>query len=241
MKETRFFYVPDAAQATALPPEEAIHAVRVLRMQAGDKMSLLDGQGYFHEAEVTMVTSKHCAYAILSSVAADKGWKGHIHLAMAPTKMMDRIEWLAEKATEVGFDELSFLSCKFSERKVINLSRIEKIVVSAMKQSRKPYKPVVNDMAAFAHFVTTPRKGRKFIAHCYAEIPRVDLFTTLQELSANESCTVMIGPEGDFSLDEVRLAMENGFEPVSLGTARLRTETAALMAVTMAQLSFRNT
>ena len=188
-----------------------------------------------------MVTSKHCAYAILSSVPADKGWKGHIHLAMAPTKMMDRIEWLAEKATEVGFDELSFLSCKFSERKVINLSRIEKIVVSAMKQSRKPYKPVVNDMAAFAHFVTTPRKGRKCIAHCYAEIPRVDLFTTLQELSANESCTVMIGPEGDFSLDEVRLAMENGFEPVSLGTARLRTETAALMAVTMAQLSFRNT
>lgn len=239
MKEARYFYVPQAAEHTELPADEAVHALRVLRLQAGDELFLMDGAGHFYRAEVTTASSKHCLYSILETISPPKEWAGHIHLAIAPTKMMERIEWMAEKATEVGFDELSFVGCKFSERKVINTARVDRIVVSAVKQSRKPYKPVVNDLVSFRDFVSAPRTGRKFIAHCYDEIARTDLFDQLCQQGDGDDITVMVGPEGDFSVDEVRLAMEHGFEPVSLGNFRLRTETAGLMAVAMAQLAFR--
>ena len=149
------------------------------------------------------------------------------------------MEWLAEKATEIGFDELSFLHCSFSERKVLRADRIEKIVVSAAKQSRKPWMPQVNALESFKDFITRPREGRKFIAHCYEEIEKKDFFNEIMGDKKNEQITVLVGPEGDFSIDEVRLAMAQGYESISLGESRLRTETAGLMAVTMAQISLR--
>lgn len=241
MKEVRYFYVPDAANQTELPPEEATHALRVLRLKAGDEIFLMDGEGVFYRAEVSMASSKHCLYDVLDTMPQERAWNGRIHLAIAPTKMMDRIEWMAEKCTEIGFDEISFLNCKFSERKVLRADRIEKIVVSAVKQSHKAWKPLVNDLTTFKEFVTAPRQGRKFICHCYEEVEKKDFFSELSQPyeGADGDVTVLVGPEGDFSIDEVRLALENGYESVSLGTSRLRTETAGLVAVTMANLARR--
>lgn len=240
MKEVRYFYVPDAANAGELPEEEAKHAVRVLRLQSGDRMYLVDGEGGLYEAEVSVASGKHCMYNIVDKLPYMREWNGRITLAVAPTKMMERVEWMAEKATEVGFDELVFLDCKFSERKTIRTDRVEKIVVSAMKQSHKACKPVVVGMTAFGEFVNQPCVGAKYIAHCYDEVPRVDLFSELQNLDADAPVTIMIGPEGDFSIDEVKFAVSNGFKSVSLGRSRLRTETAGLSAVFMANLSKRN-
>lgn len=244
MKEVRYFYVPNAAQETELPQEEATHALRVLRLKAGDEIFLMDGEGAFYRALVSLATNKRCIYEILESMPQQRAWQGHIHLAIAPTKMMDRIEWMTEKATEIGFDEISFLNCKFSERKNLRADRIEKIVISAVKQSHKAWKPVVNDMQSFKDFITTPRRGRKFICHCYEEVEKKDFFSELQkpwtaEQPEGADITVLVGPEGDFSIDEVRLALENGYESVSLGTSRLRTETAGLVAVHMAYLNRR--
>ena len=239
MKEERYFYVPDAASTNELPAEEATHALRVLRLQNGDDMYLMDGRGNFYHAEVSLATHKKCLYTIKENLPQQKTWRGHIHLAIAPTKNIDRMEWLAEKATEIGFDELSFLHCAFSERKALRTDRIEKIVISAAKQSRKPWIPVVNELESFKTFIQQPREGRKFIAHCYEEIEKKDFFNEIMGDKKNEKITVLVGPEGDFSIDEVRLAMAQGYESISLGESRLRTETAGLMAVTMAQISLR--
>lgn len=239
MKEIRYFYVPNAASVGELPEEEAKHAVRVLRLQSGDRMVLVDGEGGLFDAEVSVASGKHCLYNILETLPYEREWRGRISLAIAPTKMMDRMEWMAEKATEVGFDEISFLDCKFSERKTLRTDRVERIVVSAMKQSYKACKPVVNEMCGFKEFVSKEREGRKFIAHCYEEVARRDLFDELSAMDAETPVTVLVGPEGDFSIDEVRLAMEHGYESISLGRSRLRTETAGLSAVMMANLSKR--
>ena len=254
MKEVRYFYVPDAANQVELPAEEATHALRVLRLKGGDEIFLMDGEGSFYRAEVTAASSKRCLYEIKENMPQKRAWKGHIHLAIAPTKMMERIEWMAEKATEIGFDELSFLNCQFSERKVVKTPRIDKIVISAVKQSHKAWKPVVNELESFKEFIQTPRSGRKFICHCYEEVEKKDFFTEInsccmdsdasQDSSASQESgaadiTVLVGPEGDFSIDEVRLALENGYESVSLGTSRLRTETAGLVAVHMAHIARR--
>ena len=237
MKEVRFFYVPDAAQVNELPADEAMHAMRVLRLKGGDELFLMDGVGNFYRAQVTIAATHHCYYEILEVLPQERQWKGHFHLAIAPTKMMDRIEWMVEKATEVGVDEISFLNCAFSERRVVKNPRVEKIIVSAMKQSHKAWKPVLNEMSTFAHFIEQPRSGVNYIAHCYDEIPRVNLFDELQKTPDETEMTVLIGPEGDFSIDEVRLAVAHGYQSVSLGTSRLRTETAGLAAVMMMQLS----
>ena len=239
MKEIRYFYVPNAASVGELPEEEAKHAVRVLRLQSGDRMVLVDGEGGLFDAEVSVASGKHCLYNILETLPYEREWRGRISLAIAPTKMMDRMEWMAEKATEVGFDEISFLDCKFSERKTLRTDRVERIVVSAMKQSHKACKPQVNEMCGFREFVARECEGRKFIAHCYEEVARRDLFDELSAMDAETPVTVLVGPEGDFSIDEVRLAMEHGYESISLGRSRLRTETAGLSAVMMANLSKR--
>ncbi len=237
MKEERYFYVPNAETAQELPQEEAVHATRVLRLHEGDTIYLMDGKGTFYKAEVTMTSGRRCTYTITERMPQERAWNGRIHIAMAPTKMMDRVEWMAEKATEVGFDELSFLECKFSERRQLRADRVEKIVVAATKQSRKAWKPAVNELLPFADFIKEERDGRKFICHCYDEVERKDLFDTLKESTTPAETTILIGPEGDFSIDEVRLAMDNGYESVSLGASRLRTETAALSAVMIAQLA----
>lgn len=237
MKEVRFFYVPDAANCTELPEEEATHALRVLRLKAGDEMMLMDGKGNYYRAEVTLAHTHHCCYAIKDVLPQERQWKGSVHLAIAPTKMMDRTEWMVEKAVEIGVDELSFLDCQFSERRIVKLPRIEKIVISAVKQSRKAWMPQVNEIKSFDDFINTISSEHKYIAHCYDEIPRTYLFDELRLSSDTCDAVVMIGPEGDFSIDEVRRAMGKGFKSVHLGTSRLRTETAGLSAVMMMQLA----
>ena len=239
MKEEHFFYVPETANLGVLPEDEVVHAVRVLRLREGDEIHLMDGRGSFFRAVITSLDKRRCEYEVKEQSVQQPCWNGHIHLAIAPTKMNERMEWLAEKATEIGFDELSFLDCRYSERRIIKTERIERIVVAAMKQSRKAWKPQVNEMVAFEKFIMQPRAGRKYIAHCYEEVERKYLYDELMKGVSNaqdEPLTVLIGPEGDFSLDEVRLAMDNGYESISLGSSRLRTETAGLAAVMMMQL-----
>lgn len=240
MKEERFFFVPNAQDVDCLPDDETVHAIRVLRLKEGDEIFLMDGHGCFYKAVITLASQHKCRYDIEQVLRQDKTWRGNIHLAIAPTKMMERMEWMAEKATEIGFDELTFLDCKFSERKVIKLPRVEKIIVSAVKQSRKAWLPKVNEMTGFCDFVKKKRDGKKYICHCYEEIARNDFFDSLSYANTGDGdITVMVGPEGDFSIDEVKLALENGFESVSLGKSRLRTETAGLEAVMMANLCRR--
>ena len=195
------FYTPDIQSHAELPEEEAAHAIRVLRLQTGDEVTLTDGKGNFYRAEISTATNKRCLVNILETIPQAPLWSGYLHIAMAPTKNMDRTEWFAEKATEIGFDELTFLNCRFSERKIIKTERIAKILVSAIKQSLKARLPRLNEMTDFNKFISQSFNGRKFI-----------------------------GPEGDFSEEEVKKAIENGFEPISLGRSRLRTETAALVA-----------
>lgn len=229
--------MPDAASATELPADEASHAVRVLRMKPGDEMVLMDGVGTFFKAEVAVASPHHCVYRVLEEMPQLPQWHGRYHIAMAPTKLMDRTEWMLEKVTEIGVDEVSLLNCDNSERRVAKPARLEKILVSAMKQSRKAWKPVLNDMAAFRKFVSEPRGGMKFIAHCYEEIPRTYLYDELCGRDVSEAVTVLIGPEGDFTPDEVRMAVDAGYVSVHLGQSRLRTETAAMVAVMMMHLS----
>ena len=167
MKEQRFFYCPDTA-CGQLPEEEARHALRVLRLGVGDELWLMDGRGRFHQAVITIATGHRCFFEIQDSITPEREWNGTIHLAMGPTKNMDRTEWLVEKATEIGIDRLTFLDCQFSERHVVKLERIEKIVVAAMKQSHKAWMPDVEEMTPFNRFVTRPDLPPfRFIAHCY--------------------------------------------------------------------------
>lgn len=220
------FYVPDISENPELPEEEAAHCLRVLRLAVGDEIDVTDGKGFLYKAEISSINGKHCFVAVKETLQRPKNWQGRIHMAIAPTKNMERMEWFAEKATEIGIDALTFLNCRFSERKVVKTDRIERIVVSAMKQSLKYVKPEVGDMVDFKKFIAVPRAGAKYIAHCY-EDGRVLLKDVL---TAGEAATVLIGPEGDFSPEEVAEAVKAGYRPVSLGSSRLRTETAGLVA-----------
>lgn len=220
------FYTPDIQVSNELPEEEAQHCTRVLRLNIGDEITLTDGKGNFYQAEITAATNKRCQVAIKETRYQEPLWPCHLHIAMAPTKNMDRNEWFAEKATEIGFDELTFLNCRFSERKVIKTERISKILVSSIKQSLKARLPKLNEMTDFHTFIQQDFEGQKFIAHCY-EGEKKQL---KEALTPGEDALVLIGPEGDFSEEEVQKAIEHGFVPISLGKSRLRTETAALVA-----------
>ncbi len=220
------FYVPDAGSGCELPPEEAHHAVKVLRMQPGDEITLTDGKGFFYKAVITLATSGRCLFEVQDAQLQPPLWSGYIHIALAPTKNMERLEWLAEKATEIGVDELTFLNCRFSERKTIKTERIRKILVAAMKQSLKSRLPRLNELTGFSDFIGLPFDGNKFIAHC-REGEKPYLWDMAHK---GESSLVLIGPEGDFSVEEIQQAIKAGFEPVSLSNSRLRTETAALAA-----------
>lgn len=241
MKEARYFYVPNLEMQGQLPTDEVMHAVRVLHLQVGDTIWVTDGEGQCYEAEVSEVGKRHCAYRCVSPIASPRMWQGQLHLAMAPTKNIDRTEWMIEKTTEIGIDRVSFLRCQYSERKQVRIDRMEKIAVSAMKQSHKAFLPRLDDLVDFQAFVAQPYKGQKFIAHCYlpedvGEYEKPHLFDLLD---ISQDVLVLIGPEGDFSVDEVRAALAAGYISVSLGKSRLRTETAALMAVQLMQLTHR--
>ena len=227
------FYTPEIAHSHELPADEAAHALRVLRLQPGDEVRLTDGQGGFYHARISECNRKRCMVEVIEREEQAPLWTGHLHLALAPTKNIDRMEWLAEKATEIGFDELTFLNCQWSERRIVKGERIEKILISAMKQSLKARLPKLNDITDFAQFVKQPVGGQKFIAHCH-EGEKTPLRQALQPA---QDALVLIGPEGDFSPDEVALAVAEGFTPVTLGNTRLRTETAALVAVHLMNLA----
>lgn len=220
------FYTPDILSDLEMPEEEAQHCVRVLRLKVGDEVMLTDGKGCFYKAQLSAVSGKRCMVSLLETMPQQQLWEGYLHIAMAPTKNMDRTEWFAEKATEIGFNELTFLNCRFSERRVIKTERIEKILVSAVKQSLKATVPILNGMTDFDRFISSDFEGRKFIAHCY-EGEKALLRDVVRR---GEKSLVLIGPEGDFSPEEVEKAIACGFEPISLGRSRLRTETAALVA-----------
>lgn len=221
------FYTPDISTRLELPEEEAAHCLRVLRLRPGDEVCLTDGKGAFYRAAIDTVAGKRCTVRLLETKPQEQGWQGYLHIALAPTKNIDRTEWFAEKATEIGVNELSFLNCRFSERRVLKLDRIERIVVSAMKQSLKASMPLLDEMADFSRFVRRDFEGQKFIAHCHeGEKPLLR-----DMVRPGERALVLIGPEGDFSPEEVEEAVGRGFQPVSLGRSRLRTETAALVAL----------
>lgn len=222
----QLFYAPDIAVNPELPEEEAVHCLRVLRLGVGDEILLTDGKGTFYEAVISRAHPKHCEVAVRTRREQERLWDFYVQIAVAPTKNMDRLEWFAEKATEIGIDAITCLDCRFSERREVKPARIEKILVSAMKQSQKATLPVFEGMTPFKSFVSRPFEGRKYIAHCgEGEKPLLK-----SVYPPGERALVLIGPEGDFSPEEVDYAMSHGFEAISLGKSRLRTETAALVA-----------
>ena len=221
------FYAPDILNTNCLTEEESNHAVRVLRMKEGESLEIIDGLGNLFQAEIIVANHKKCEVRITNCIHDYKKRDFSIHLAVAPTKNLDRIEWMAEKITEIGVDEITPLLCDHSERKVIKNDRIEKIIISAAKQSQKAFVPKFNDMCHFRDFVSKERTGDLFIAHCYNNEKKL-LSKTYEP---NHSATILIGPEGDFSEEEIKLALRCKFIPVSLGENRLRTETAAVVGV----------
>jgi 16S rRNA (uracil1498-N3)-methyltransferase len=196
-------------------------------MQVGDSLMVIDGKGVFYRCTLVQAHAKRCMVQTNERIESPKSWNFNLHIAFAPTKNMDRNEWFVEKATEIGTDCFTPLLCRFSERKKIKTERLEKIIVSAMKQSHQATLPKVDKMTPFESFVTQPFNGKKFIAHCYdtEKTPLAKLY------EKNENALILIGPEGDFSEEEVKKAIQNGFQPISLGENRLRTETACLVAV----------
>ncbi|WP_029906397.1 16S rRNA (uracil(1498)-N(3))-methyltransferase [Prevotella sp. 10(H)] len=220
------FFTPDILSNVELPVEEAQHCIKVLRKKEGDEILLTDGKGFFYDAEIIQANPKHCIVNVLRTIEQPKGWNFNLQIAFAPTKNIDRIEWFAEKATEIGTDRFSPILCQHSERKEIKAQRIEKILVSAMKQSEKALLPQLDEMISFSRFVTQEFDGQKFIAHCYLQ----EKLSIKEAYKKGDDVLILIGPEGDFSEEEVELAVKNGFQPISLGQSRLRTETAALAA-----------
>ena len=205
--------------------EESKHIVKVLRKKESDKIFLTNGLGCLFESEIISASEKKCEIRI-ANVRFFEPTSYHIHIAVAPTKMNDRLEWFLEKATEIGIHEITPIICDNSERKVYKIDRAEKIVQSAMKQSLQMYLPKINEPISYSQFVKQTIDGQKFIAHC----EETERKAFQNEVKPNEKVTILIGPEGDFSTKEIKLALENQFIPVTLGNTRLRTETAALVA-----------
>lgn len=249
MKETHIFYAPDVNNGVfELPTEEAIHAVRVLRMHEGDTLTLTDGKGCFYDAHITFASPKHCLFNVDNQYGDTRLWQGTIHIAVAPTKNMERMEWLIEKATEIGVDRITLLDCDNSERHIVKTDRLDKIAISAMKQSHKAFKPTISGMMPLHKFIAETQSQQRFIAHCY-DAQDVGIGKSIHLsgrnfladlLTPSGESIVLIGPEGDFSLKEVEECLAANFRPVSLGESRLRTETAALVAVHLMYLVKRN-
>ena len=220
------FYCPDILHSFTLSEEESQHAVRVLRLQAGDELEVVDGAGGYYLAVVTNPHPKHCEFQIKETITEYGKRDYRLHIAIAPTKNIERLEWFIEKCTEIGVDEITPILCRFSERKIIKPERLEKIIVSAAKQSLKAYFPILNPMCSFRDFIQQTTVSQKFIAHCYEQDKQL-----LQRVYQKSSdAVILIGPEGDFSPEEVQAAIQHQFQPVSLGSSRLRTETAGIAA-----------
>lgn len=225
------FFAPDIATALALPEEESRHCVRVLRLVEGDEIEVIDGAGTLYRCRIAMAHAKHCAVEIVSQMACPPHWGSKIILAVAPTKNLDRIEWMAEKCTEMGIDRITPLLCRHSERKVLKTERLHKILVAAMKQSLKAQLPQLDELTPIEDFLAETTDAQRFIAYCDESLPRDERKSLAQVYDPSRDAVVMIGPEGDFDPQEVEAALKVGFVPVTLGESRLRTETAAIMAV----------
>ena len=231
------FYCPDIATTLTLSEEESAHCVQVLRRSAGDEILVTDGIGQLYHCVITNPHRKHCEVEIRSVETPEPLHEGHIHMVIAPTKNIDRTELAIEKCVEMGVDELTLVLCEHSERKTVNMERLQKILVSAVKQSLKTRFPILHPLTKMTELQV---EGDKFIAHCMsdeedeslqAHYRSSDSKHALQnEIVRGHQTTVLIGPEGDFSPEEVQWAIQNGYMPVSLGAARLRTETAAIVA-----------
>lgn len=227
----RLFYDPNISSENdkyRLCEEESKHVIRVLRLKTGDKIGVLNGQGSLYTCEIVVDDPKYCDLKV-NDVKTENKPIGEIHIAVAPTKKMERIEWLIEKATEIGITEVTLIECKNSERIKVKTDRLEKKAVSAMKQSHRTFLPKINPLTNINHFIRNNPNG--LIAHCLdknrAHIN--DVFTLV-------NCPILIGPEGDFTLEEIELAKEYGYKTITLGENRLRTETAALYVCMQAKL-----
>jgi 16S rRNA (uracil1498-N3)-methyltransferase len=211
-------------QTATLTSEESWHCAKVLRYKAGEKIKLIDGLGNFYEATLSLVNEKKCEAQITAGPIPQPKRNYYLHLAIAPTKQIDRMEWLVEKAVEIGIDEISFVICKNSERTIIKTDRIQKIVESAVKQSLQAFIPKVNGVLDFKSLLASTSQQQKLIAHCFEEEK-----SPIHSIPFKKNTTlVVIGPEGDFTLNEVELAKASGYKSLSLGENRLRTETAGL-------------
>ena len=224
----QLFYNQDITEATSeisFSKEESRHIVKVLRKSFGDILHITNGNGWLFTAEIIVSDIKNCT-ATITSKAFKEQHNYKLHLAVAPTKMNDRYEWFLEKATEIGINTITPIICDHSERKAIKTERFEKILQSAMKQSLSNYMPKLNTAIPFKEFINQQFNGQKFIAHCEP----LDKKSLKKELQSQQEITILIGPEGDFSIKEIELALKNNFTPVTLGNTRLRTETAAIVA-----------
>ncbi|WP_341215436.1 16S rRNA (uracil(1498)-N(3))-methyltransferase [uncultured Wocania sp.] len=224
----QLFYNTDLSENTTqftFAKEESKHIVKVLRKNIGDTLHITNGNGWLFTAEITIPNINKCVATIVSKTQQAKR-DYNLHLAVAPTKMNDRYEWFLEKATEIGIDSITPIFCDHSERKVIKTERYQKILQSAMKQSLNCYLPKLNEAIPFKNFIKQEFKGDLFIAHC----EETDRKSLKQQLKPNQNITILIGPEGDFSVKEIEIAIANNFIPVTLGETRLRTETAAIVA-----------
>ena len=222
------FYAPNIAVEPVLPEEESGHCVQVLRRTVGDEILVTDGVGQLYHCVVTNPHRKHCEVRIESVETPEPLHEGHIHIGIAPTKNIDRTEWSIEKCVEMGVDEITLLLCDHSERKTVHIDRLQKILVSAAKQSLKTRFPVLHPLTKMTDLQV---EGDRFIAHCIEGYKASENKGALKDqIVRGHSTTVLIGPEGDFSPEEVNWALANGYQPVSLGAARLRTETAAIVA-----------
>ena len=224
----QLFYNPDIDETTetfSFDKEESRHIIKVLRKKDSDILHVTNGLGLLFETEITLASDNKCIVEVLSIKKSPEP-KFRLHLAVAPTKMNDRFEWFLEKATEIGIQEITPVFCDRSERKVVNLERFEKIILSAMKQSNETYLPKLNEAISFKEFIKQKNEGLQLIAHC----EETDKKSLKEVLKPNENVTILIGPEGDFSDKEIALALENNFQPVMLGNTRLRTETAGVVA-----------
>lgn len=224
------FYAPDILETLTLPEEESGHCVRVLRLKEGDEIEVVDGKGNCCRCRITLAHHKRCAIEVIGIDNQRPHWGKSVNIAIAPTKNLDRMEWMVEKCTEMGVDSIVPLRCRYSERKELKRERLNKIAVSAMKQSLKCMLPRIDEMTPIADVIGAPFDGKKYIAYCDPSVPR-RLFA--REYDPDSDALILIGPEGDFSPEEIKAALDSGFVPISLGDSRLRTETAAVVACAM--------
>lgn len=224
------FYQPDIATTLTLCEDESHHAVKVLRLAEGDDIEVVDGKGNLYRCRITLAHAKRCRVDIVETIDAPNHWHHPTVIAVAPAKHLDRNEWMLEKCVEMGIDRFVPLLCHNSERTAIKTERLEKIAVAAMKQSLKAVMPDIAPITPLRQLIAQPFDGQRFIAYCDPALPRDRRLALAEAYRPGNPVMVLIGPEGDFSPEEVETAIQAGFIPVTLGHSRLRTETAAVMA-----------